>query len=463
MRKLYLTALCCALCAGTVMADTHKRFTSRRGTRSSVKSAVNTPVWRHTTQTDYFYMDGEWIEIGSATYKYDSRGNQTEELLDEDGALQRTVTTYDSNDMPLTVTAMMNNGDDWENDSRRTYVYDPVVTDFYIERMGYDWTGTAWEANYYCETNAITRNADGNITEIVKSLPLGSDMTPAYKSAWHYDPATGLADGYAYYMYDTYGSTPQWELYNNLSYSDIVWQNTDGQMVANDITELVSGANRVKQYTIYYDGEVDGHFFAEYSPSSQTDFKASETFADPTVIGRTVQLETIDANGSLRYTISEYFDEDGEPTADPTYVSVETLTMDDHGNMVADEMTEDYGDGPELVAGEKVDYTYDADGNITEMTTSIYDYDSDEYVYDMRSTYGGYIDAGVASVSADRQPAWSVNGTTVTSNIPGLTARDLRGVTVLHTAGTVLDLSALAPGVYIVTLDGAATSIRILR
>ena len=50
-------------------------------------------------------------------------------------------------------------GENMVNESKRTYVYDPIAHNFCIERMGYDWSGSQWQTNYFCETNEVTRNA----------------------------------------------------------------------------------------------------------------------------------------------------------------------------------------------------------------------------------------------------------------------------------------------------------------
>ncbi len=412
MKKLYIIALCCAV--GATAADAHQRFVSKRhtdkavtvtvrpdGSRRLAVAAAKAEVWRPASQTEYIYNGEDWDEMGTVNFKYDNRGNNIEESFDEDGVISTTVRTYDQNDMVTSILTTYTEEGVTENSEKRTYVYDPIVTDFYTQRLGYSWMEGEWVKNYYCEDNDITRNASNHITTIVKSLPLGDDMLPAYKSVWSYDAATGKADRFDYYT-NYSGADEAWELDENLSYRDIVWDATDGQMTTH-INELLSGANRVKQYSVYYEDELDGHVFVEYSAANPDDYLLKSTYADPSEVGLVSQVETIDANGSKRITDTEYFDYEGNVTASPTYQSVETIMCDSYGNVVSDELKEAYDGGDfELVMGEKYDITYDAKGNPTEIILSVYSFDDDEYFPDTRIVYGDYTDVslGIDDVTA---------------------------------------------------------------
>lgn len=334
-------------------------------------------------------------------FKYDNRGNNIEESYEEDGIVTTTARTYDLNNMVTSMLTTYTEDGVTENSQKRTYVYDPIVTNFYTERLGYDWTNGEWAKNHYCEKNAITRNAGNSITMIEKSLPLGDDLLPAYKSVWSYDAATGKADRFEYYT-NYSGAAEAWELDENLSYRDIVWDATDGQMTAH-INELISVTNRVKRYSVYSGDELDGHVFVEYSATTPGDYLLKSTYADPSEVGFVSQMETIDNNGSKRITETEYFDEEGNITSSPTYQSVETIMYDQYGNAVSDELEEAYDGGElELVMGEKYDYSYDPKGNPIELILSIYSYDDGEYLPDTRIVYGDYTDVslGIDDVAA---------------------------------------------------------------
>lgn len=416
MRKLYILTLCCTLCAGA--AGAHQRFVSKRPIDKSqpalsmaakkdgkliVKAPAASPaaIWRPATQTEYYYNGADWDEMGTANFKYDSRGNTIEESYEEDGNVNTTVNTYDANNELTSLLTTVTTDEGTQNVEKRTYAYDPIVTDFYTERMGYNWQNNAWVENYYCEKNEITRDGNRHITQIVKQLKLDNAFIPAYKSAWTYD-ATGKAVEFAYYVNYNANNTEEWLLDDELSYKDIQWENTDGQMT-DHINEMLEGANRVKQYSVYYDGELDGHVFVEYSTTNPGDFVMKQTYADPTEVGIIEKVETIDANGSIRITETEYFDEDGNITATPSYEAVETILYDEHGSVISDELTEAYeGGGAELVMGAKSAITYDPNGNPTEVIMSSYNYDEGEYMPESRIVYGEYTDVslGINDITA---------------------------------------------------------------
>ena len=61
--------------------------------------------------------------------------------------------------------------------------FEPVVHNFYTERKGYDWVDGEWVKDYYWESNEIVRDDKGNITSLTKYVPLfgGEQCCP-----WHH-------------------------------------------------------------------------------------------------------------------------------------------------------------------------------------------------------------------------------------------------------------------------------------
>ena len=142
MKKFYTFTLCCAVCL-SANAD-GVRFKSARGQGNMKKislSMADAPIWRPVSQTDYMHDGESWMELGKVSFKYDMRGNCTEELVDEDGALSKTVTTYDEFNYPLTVLQTESeDGETWTNSGKTEYVYDTKVHGFFTERVSSDWT-----------------------------------------------------------------------------------------------------------------------------------------------------------------------------------------------------------------------------------------------------------------------------------------------------------------------------------
>lgn len=393
MKKFYVLSLCSLLCVSASAADA--RFKSKKGAplqRVLKVEKAAAPVWRPASQSEFLFIEGEWMLMSETRFTYDANGNAIRQDIEDEDGLFCIESQFDSYGKPVSILQSADYGDGFENESKRTYKYDEILHDFYVERLGYDWNGEEWEENYYCETNKIVRNDAGSITSVEKALPYMGDMIPAYKAVWTYGDDATKAVEFAYFSNYNFIGAPDWQLYNETSYRNIEWEATDGQIVATSMAELVSGANKIKSAEVYYDGELDGHVFVSYSAENPADYVYKETYADPTVVGYSVSRETIDANGSFREITSEYFDEEGEPSDEPTYQIIREVVCDDHGNAVSEELFEAFEGMTELVDGAKIDYVYDKNGNPIEVTTSIYNYDDDEYVYDSRIVYDSYAD-----------------------------------------------------------------------
>lgn len=467
MKKFYTFTLCCAVCL-SASAD-GLRFKSARGQGNMKKislSMADAPIWRPVSQTDYMHDGESWMELGKVSFKYDMKGNRTEELVDEEGALSKTVTTYDEFNYPLTVLQTESeDGETWTNSGKTEYVYDTKVHGFFTERISNDWADGEWVRNYRCETNSITRNDDGNIIEVIKSLPMGDELRPAYRSAWSYGN-DGKANEYRYYV--NYGE--DWELYDELSYKDIVWENTDGQMtVFGDLLELTEGNNRLKSAVVYYQDQPDGHYLVEYTEGG---FIIRETTNDINQIGRTTSMETLDANGSMRLTTTEYFDEEGNILNEPTYINVQEAIMDEHGNMIQFNEKETLEGVTELIASTRYTYTYDEAGNPTELVSEDYDYESQEYYFMERTVYGEYINvaSGIGVIKGAATAAWTLEGDAVTASASGLTGLsvfNIQGYRLAHTpadaSSATISLADMMPGVYIIRAEGTGSTYRILR
>lgn len=358
-----------------------------------VRRDAPTPIFRPTFQQLYFFED-EWILAQETRYEYDLAGNPLRVFNVEDGTGSCTEYQYDSNGQVILRLETMVEDDISENYRKLTYLYDEKVPTYCIERMGFDWDGSEWIPNYYCETNTISRDNAGNITQIVKALPLGSDMIDAYKTVWGYG-ADGKADSYAYFM-NSGGKNISWELYNDTEYRDIVWDRTDGQMVG-EITEMFEGPNRISSATAYFEGEKDGYMFVSYPENLNGGYHATFTTNDPEEVG--IMQELLYDGESYYYTIAQYFDEETEEILpDPVYTMETSVEVDEQGNLTAELMYEQYYDNPkELVGGIRYSNTYDDNGNLMETLMSEYYYDEEAFVDVMKFVYSDYIDVTIDS------------------------------------------------------------------
>ncbi len=425
------------------------RFKSVAAQRPQLKKEAATPLWLPTVEKE-FYDDNGWTQIAEARYEYDNKGNITRIRLDDSGSVFTTIFEYNDDNMPVLRVETAGEGSAERNTLKRTYEYDPIVKSYCVLRMGYSWAGNDWVADYACEKNIITRNEAGNITDIIKYLPLDSEtFVPAYHTEWKYDDPDGQATGFAYYLNMSGEEDGDWKLYGDTDYRDIEWENFDGQPVG-DFLEQIVGANRIKSARAYYEDVVDGYVFVEYPQDGAYGYLMKFTTNDPEEVGITRQVETIDANGSVRYTLCEYFDDETEDIYDtPVYTYITTLIYNDHGDVESEQMTEQFGDSePELVACEEYANTYDEDGHLVEMIQRTYDYEEGEFFDARRVVYEGYVDvtSGVASAVVAPAGLRLDNGVAVAEG--DITAYAPDGRMVASAAGS-LDASALGRGIWI--------------
>lgn len=402
MKKLY-PLLLCGLLSG-IPAVASPRFVSQKApaARHIVKKSPDAAKWLPEEQTEYFYEDG-WIELGNVHFTYDSKGNSITELLTSDEGSFKTIYEYDDNNQRTSMLTLADEGGSWVNESWTTYTYDPIIQDYYILRMGYDWTDNAWIENIKCESNEIVRNDAGNIVSIVKNLPLGGAMVPAYKLEWTYDEQSGKAVGMTYYYYDSTKNT--WVIYDATEYKNLTWEATDGQMTEVDINAFTEGPNRLTSCDVYYQGVIDGHFIVNYDANGG--YTANHTFADPTVIGISNVKAFTDDLGSFTLTTYEYFDKKNNPTTEPEFIGRLRVVYNEHGDVTLETYSEVFEEGDEdILEGYKYDYTYDENGNVSEYVSHMYDYDTYQYIPENKIVFHSYTKiSGIENVAVDTDAA----------------------------------------------------------
>lgn len=415
MKHLYIVALAAALCVpGASAASRFKAKAAKRPSHAAVLKAPAAGTWRPASVTEYMYglvEENEWAELGTTDFTYDARGNVATEKVtyaEEEDAYTITEYTYNENNRIL----KSETSDFFEGElmptSRMEYTWDAIVKDFYTSRMGYDFTGEDWAENYKCETREVSRDAAGNVTGVLTSLPLAGEMKPAYKSVWTYGE-DGKANAYEYYGNYSYTGETEWTLVEGTSYRNITWDATDGQLVEG-LEAYREGNNRIASAEIYYMDELDGYLFLEYKADKPGDYVLRETYMDPTVAGRVITKEMTDANGSYTITTAEYFDAEGNFTEEPTYVEVNTVVFDETGTLLENRMDISSSvEGYTALYIEQSEAVYDENGNLHELTTYLGEGEGEygeevavELIPSYRMVYGEYTDitTGIGNVQA---------------------------------------------------------------
>ena len=426
MKKLCFLSLSVLLLAGTAVAS--PRFVSKRGHAATIERKLPqaNAIWRPASQTEYEYFveNGKWYELGTVHFQYDSRGNCVRESYTDEGVEMLTVSEYNDDNLPTFRLTQTNDGSGWKDESKTSYEYDPIVRGYYTLRMGYNWFNDAWVENYRCESNTITRDAAGNITDIVKAVPLAGEMLASTRMEWSYDETTGRASEYAYYC--NYGEPVKWILDNKTSYKDLEWEETDGQLVKQNLKEYVAAPNRLKSASVLYDNVFDGYIFISYTDNGYT---VAETTTDPTAVGisTTVATNPYAEDSSWSETVTtynEYFDATGLLTSQPVYQQIGTVVTDQHGNIRIERVVQAIEGEAELMDEIHYDYTYDSNGCPTELLVSYFDFEANQFVAQMRIVYHDYIDAaGVSAPWLDPADApveyFNLQGQPVATPAPG--------------------------------------------
>lgn len=408
----------------------------------------------------------EWVEATATEFTYDANGRAAtcvESDLIEEGEKLRLSYTYDANGgVVLQLTeASSDDGATWVNNERRIKAYDPVVTDFATENLIYRWDN-GWllsSGNKY----PVTRSAGGAVTTVTRQAPIADSFEDIARVT-----NTVSADG------KTVTSSAITEMsYNGVAYSwdevvdlrNIVWHNTDGQVMAFDVEDYARGANRVASAESYYEDELEATLTGTYS----NEFEGSLLF--DFYDGSTLEISTAYTDKSTgsyvdTYELS-YFDypedeedvngdgvfDDGDMVL---YVEKETyeVTYDSHGNIVKEAFAGYYNDELEFAGGIINEYVYNADGAMTQMTAYNYDFDEEDRMPDYRIDVTEFQSfAGVDGVLAEGSASISVAGRTLT--VSGTAASTL---TVVALDGRTV-ATASGEGSYSVALDGLASGV----
>lgn len=339
-----------------------------------------TPGWYEGSTFDYTYYDNGLLK--SETDEYQRR----EYTYDELGRLvKEEYFSYDYNFETGEQTEEMVLG------SVYTYEYDSVVKDYVILETGKS-TWSDWKPTSY--GTEITRNAEGNVTN-VRYYRVDQDGEKSYDSEQLV--VKYGADGKAceVYFMDDAPWLGEVEYYDHLT--DIVWENTDGQILDIEFDDYNSesffGANRLKSAIAVNEYYAPAQLNVTYDGES---FVAKMMIGDVTVYD--FEYKVLDAYGS--FTCNEYeveFDsnDDDEYFIEYSKMKLRGETYDSYGLLTEeiDEGVYHYADGEDFKykEGSKGTVVYDPTyGYPVEYTFAWYDEETDSYANSSRDVFSDY-------------------------------------------------------------------------
>ncbi len=344
-----------------------------------------------TTKT--FGWDGmEWVPEDTYTYIYDTAGNVTTELAEDlEGEFARTVSEYNDNGMvTLKETLVSSDGINFQNSKKSEFEYDPILTKVITERNELMWYMDEWCQVGNCYKRIITRNEDGNITSVVIAVLFNGIYDPTQRLTITYGEdgtATEISEQVLNYDYES--QEYFWE--QSIRISNIVWENTDGQIY--DAEDLFLGNNRIK--TAHYDDidDISMDIVVEYDAESPA-YKI-----------------TMDGSLDVEYltAVTEYtpLENDGYILTGTTYMMEEELwstreevRYDDWGLMTLSEEWETE-DGFSYGVSSVGEVEYDQEGKPLTYTVSetYVDWETEEEMtgYVIRAEYSDYVDVSQGS------------------------------------------------------------------
>lgn len=284
---------------------------------SSMRRAESAADWQPTGHALYEWTGEDWELNTSYTTTYNGQGLPAIEL-DTDaasGQIIRTSYTYDSEGRIVERLREVSEGEGepFENYMLLKREYDPRMTSLIISNIEKNWYDGGWNRDSNSYRRTVTRNTEGNVTEVVVSTIFGDEVVPVERMFVEYG-----ADGKATRIYnqtyvdDPFGAEgPSWE--DGEEYSDIEWLETDGQFP--EMSTFCIGPNRFKKAKYTSEGMYIGEINVEYSGVNYTATLVNEE-------GTNVEKFSVtDDFGGYELSITLSGEDEGDPFEMVTYES----------------------------------------------------------------------------------------------------------------------------------------------
>ena len=387
-------------------------------------------LWRPGTEIISYWTGEEWEDIEKYESTYDASGNVLVEInssmFPDEPFASKTLNEYNA-DGQVAVKTVMNaeDGVTFENSEKTERQYDSRLTSVITDNAVFFWNGGDWDIAGNTYQRHITRNADGNITRVVIAVFYNGIYDPTQQLDIEYGDDKQASKITSSYLTTDDGVEFYWV--TGEEYTDIVWKQTDGQIVSTEA--LLTQANAIKSCKIIDEDGDETALTVDYT-DNQGSYKAEMTAVfDGVLAKKTVEYTVVDAYGSYDLTESEAY---GEGDEVETYKAVERYRVDAYGLELEIYASESENGAPaELMQWSKGRVDYDPEyGYPLEYVLSDYDFDAEESYDVYKVQYSNYIDAanGVEDIAVDNSSA---------------------PVELFNLQGVRVDAAGAAPGIYI--------------
>ncbi|MDE5942326.1 MAG: hypothetical protein K2H14_09470 [Muribaculaceae bacterium] len=409
---------------GTVAGNRFRKAPEARLNRT----AANATLWRAATEQLYMWTGDEWDEIERYKNVYNEAGKLTSQLLyniengEPAGETNRTTYEYNAAGNPVMILEeISSNGVDFTVSQRIEQTYDPILENVPVtKRQWYNINGQLHLVGN-CYNRTITRNDDGNITAVEIATIYEGGFDPSIRIEITYG-----ADGKATAIKETDlsfdGKDFSWV--DAVSYTDIEWENTDGQIYSAD--NLFIGSNRIKSATC-----VTPHKNLKITVDYLNDEGDYESISTGVIDGLPItvkaEYDMLNSYGGERLTQTFTYEEDGQ-----TYVEryTECIDYDKWGYITLYEYVDVANPDMPLVDSRQTGVLeYDpTHGYPLSYTVSFFNPDTEEDDLSHKVIFSDYTDvASIRTPQADSQAStpvyYNLQGIKVENPAPGIYIR----------------------------------------
>lgn len=355
---LALAAVCTAVSAGAARFQHTTAFgTSAKSESRIVRAPMKEdakPIWCPQTEATSVW-EGDWVPYELYSTSYTTTGKIALQTVTEQetGASTRLTYAYDANDMEISkITQTAEEGEEFADYEKDLTAYDSRVTDFITSRQTWFDFGSGWVQNGNNYTQTLTRDAAGNVILVERAVLFNGIFDPTMRLHIEYTDGKASRIVQEDLTYDYATSSYSWE--ESAVISDIVWVETDGQIVSTESIVSIDGPNRAASYKLV-DEMNQADVTVAYTADSYTITRVGVIQGHDNTTN-TFTYQITDANGSERLVESFSVDEEDGPYVE-TYT--DEACYDAYGYTTMMKSTVEYEGITDVLSHMEGELTYD--------------------------------------------------------------------------------------------------------